>query len=410
MEFIPEINITDFTYPLPPDKIAQYPIPRRDESKLLILKGGVISEDIFKNIYTYLPDHALLIRNETKVVQARLIFKKETGAAIEIFCLEPVQPTREIQQAFTQNSGVAWNCLVGNSKRWKSGKLTKRFTVNGLDCFLTAERITQDSDHSLIRFEWNPAGMIFSDVLLHSGIIPLPSYVKREAEENDKVRYQTIYARDEGSVAAPTAGLHFTEEVFQSLKQKKIDIEEVTLHVGAGTFKPVNTPEIRDHEMHTEKILVQKKTISKILKNRNSPLIAVGTTTIRTIESLYWFGVKLIVDKPDNDFMDIHQWDAYNPKYNIGISPGESLQKVMDHMDSKNLDKISGQTQLIIVPGYTYRLTDILITNFHMPKSTLLLLVSAFAGDDWKNAYAYALNHNFRFLSYGDSCLFYKSS
>lgn len=409
MDFIPEINIADYSYDLPPEKIAQYPLPERDESKLIISKNGIISEDIFKNIVDHLPEKTLLIRNETKVVQARLLFQKDTGAAIEIFCLEPVQPTREIQQAFSQNSGVAWNCLVGNSKRWKSGKLIKRFTAQGMDCILTAERILQEPDQSLVRFDWNPAELSFSDILHSMGIIPLPAYVKREAEENDKIRYQTIYARNEGSVAAPTAGLHFTGDVFDALERKKIDIEEVTLHVGVGTFRAVSTADVRDHVMHTEKIGIQKKTIEKIIENLDNHIIAVGTTTIRTIESLYWHGVKLLTDKSTNDFIDIHQWDAYDPKYKKGISVRESLKKIIDQMNSNRQDKISGQTQLIIVPGYKYRLADILITNFHMPKSTLLLLVSAFVGEDWKNVYQYALDHNFRFLSYGDSCLFYKS-
>ncbi|NOX48321.1 MAG: S-adenosylmethionine:tRNA ribosyltransferase-isomerase, partial [Chlorobi bacterium] len=407
---MPKINIEEFNYNLPKEKIAQFPLEKRDESKLVIYKDGEISETTFKHIPELLPENSLMIYNETKVVQARLLFRKETGANIEIFCLEPVEPTREIQQAFEQHSGVVWKCLVGNSKKWKSGKLNKSFTNNGKEAILSAERLEQHSSFSLIRFEWKPETLTFSDILLQSGIIPLPPYMDRKVIDSDKYRYQTVYANSEGSVAAPTAGLHFTEEVFEELKRKNISFEEVTLHVGAGTFKPVSTSDVREHEMHTEQIFVKKTVIENILGYNGKNIIVVGTTTTRTIESLYWFGVKLIVDKTEPDSIGIKQWDPYQPKYNTGISVKESLEAVLSLMQRRNLEVVSGKTQLIIIPGYKYRIPNILITNFHMPQSTLLLLVSAFIGDKWKDVYEFALKHDFRFLSYGDSCLFFSPS
>jgi len=408
MNQLPFVNINDFNYSLPAERIAQFPVEKRDESKLIIYKDKDISEDLFKNMPTHLPDSGLLIYNETKVIQARMLFQKESGAQIEIFCLEPFSPSREIQQAFEQQSGVVWKCLVGNSKKWKLGKLQKSFILENKKGILTAERKTQFESYSLIEFKWEPDTLSFSDILVASGIIPLPPYMNRKAVDNDKLRYQTIYAGSEGSVAAPTAGLHFTEPVLQKIKVKGITIEDVTLHVGAGTFKPVSTDDIGKHEMHTEKIIVKKRTIQKIIKKQNQPIIVVGTTTTRTLESLYWFGVKLLVDNDEKKQIDIKQWDPYNPIYDVGISREKSFNKILNFMDDKGLDVISGQTQLMIIPGYSFRIPDVLITNFHMPKSTLLLLVSAFIGEGWKNVYEYALNHDFRFLSYGDSCLFFK--
>jgi S-adenosylmethionine:tRNA ribosyltransferase-isomerase len=408
MQEIPKINIKEFSYKLPKEKIAQFPLEKRDESKLVIYRDGKISENTFRHIPELLPENSLMIYNETKVVQARLLFQKETGASIEIFCLEPVEPTREIQQAFEQQSGVIWKCLVGNSKKWKGGKLHKLFTNKGNEAVLSAERIEQHPSYSLIRFDWKPAHLTFSDILVQSGIIPLPPYMDRKVVDSDKYRYQTVYANSEGSVAAPTAGLHFTDEVFQNLKKKGISFEEVTLHVGAGTFKPVSASDVREHEMHTEQIFIQKEVIENILNFLGKNIIVVGTTTTRTIESLYWFGVKLLVDKVERKSIEIMQWDPYQKKYNIGLSVKESLKAVLSLMEKKNLEVISGKTQLIIIPGYKYRIPNILITNFHMPQSTLLLLVSAFIGDKWRDVYEYALNQGFRFLSYGDSCLFFK--
>jgi len=410
MDFIPDININEFDYHLPEDKIAQFPLSGRDESKLLIYKRGLISEDIFKNIPNHLPENSLLVFNETKVIRARLLFRKSNGATIELFCLEPILPTRELQQAFEQNSGVVWKCMVGNSRRWKSGKLQKSISNNGSTFVLSAVRLQQMQDQSFIRFEWEPSALSFSEILVHTGIIPLPPYMKREAIKSDAERYQTIYARAEGSVAAPTAGLHFTAAVFQKLDQKKIDRVDLTLHVGAGTFKPVTQNEIKNHEMHFEKILIHKNMVQQILNHLSENITVVGTTSMRTVESLYWFGVKLMIDKKSPEEIDIKQWDSYDPIYNCEIRPRDSLMEVLNYMRKHSLETVSGQTQLMIVPGYRFRIPNILITNFHMPKSTLLLLVSAFIGKGWKEAYDYALGHDFRFLSYGDACLFFKQN
>lgn len=408
MDLIPDINISAFDYPLPQHRIAQFPLSKRDDSKLLVYRDQSISESLFRNLARYLSDDGMILFNETKVIQARLGFTKETGASIEIFCLEPISPTQEIQQAFAQNSGVVWKCLVGNSKKWKSGKLSLSFTCQKKDCLLFAERIEQSQEYSLIQFEWQPDELIFSEVLSQTGNVPLPPYMTREAVDSDKERYQTIYAKLEGSVAAPTAGLHFTDNVLEDLSQKKIDIEKVTLHVGAGTFKPVSSETISSHEMHTEKILLSLNTIRKIRDRLNSQITVVGTTTMRTIESLYWHGVKLIVDKKPLAFIDIQQWDPYRQKYLQQIPTREILEKIIQTMEANGQEVLQGQTQLMIVPGYRFHIPDVLVTNFHMPKSTLLLLVSAFIGDDWKKAYGYAMDHDFRFLSYGDSCLFFK--
>jgi len=407
MDFIPTIHISEFDYELPSGRIAQVPLEKKDESKLLIYRNGMVSEDRFKNINHHLPDSALMIYNETKVIHARLLFQKETGAEIEIFCLEPVSPVKEIQSAFEQHSGVVWKCLVGKSKKWKSGKLIKTIDSERVINSISAERIEKQQDYSLILFEWQPEKLTFSEILSTIGIIPLPPYVHRPAIESDKKWYQTVYARSEGSVAAPTAGLHFTEPVLESLKKQGISFEQVTLHVGAGTFKPVSEDDVSRHEMHTERIFISKKTIQILLNRLNDPVILIGTTTTRTIESLYWFGVKLHVDGNNYTAIDIRQWDPYQPKYKKDIPVDTALENVLEFMKINNLEILSGQTQLMILPGYPYKIADILITNFHMPRSTLLLLVSAFIGNDWKKAYRYALDHNFRFLSYGDACLFY---
>ncbi|MCB2219635.1 MAG: S-adenosylmethionine:tRNA ribosyltransferase-isomerase [Bacteroidetes bacterium] len=408
MAVLSDLDPRDFDYPLPPDKIAQFPLEQRDRSKLLLFKDHEPSMHVFKDIANFLPDHALLIYNQTRVIQARLIFRKESGARIEIFLLEPVSPTREIQQAFECSSPVRWNTLVGNSKKWKSGDLHLPFQINGLDYMLYAQREDKNGNQFQISFTWDPPSISFSEVLEHVGKTPLPPYMNREARDEDKVRYQTIYARNEGSVAAPTAGLHFTSGVFDALKLKGIQFSEVTLHVGAGTFKPISTNNIVDHEMHTERIFISKKTIERILENIGKPVIVVGTTTMRSIESLYWHGVKILMDQVKDDDIHIHQWDPYQEQYRIDIPVKTALDAVLELMDQKGMAVISGQTQLMIVPGYHFKIADILITNFHMPRSTLLMLVAAFIGHEWKDVYRFALQHEFRFLSYGDSCLFFK--
>ncbi len=410
MKHIPDIRINDYQYDLPPERIAQFPLERRDGSRLLVYKDGEISEDTFRNLPHYLPEGSLLIFNKTRVIQARLQFQKDTGALIEVFCLEPVKPTREIQQAFEQRSGIVWKCLVGNSKKWKSGELQYTFQLDGMEVNLKANRLEKATDHSLILFEWEPASKSFSEILKAAGLMPLPPYMKRESQESDKVRYQTIYARAEGSVAAPTAGLHFTTGVFDALGRRLIESREVTLHVGAGTFKPVTTNQVSGHEMHTEQVQISKETLEALIHNIDTQIIAVGTTTLRTLESLYWHGVKCIVDNADPFHLDIQQWDPYKPDYNLAIPLEQALKTILARMREKGVEEISGQTQLMIVPGYSIKVPDILITNFHMPGSTLLLLVSAFIGDDWRKAYRYALDNDFRFLSYGDSCLFFRNT
>lgn len=399
------INIEDYNYDLPSDRIAKFPLGQRDESKLLVYKKGHLSQDVFKNIDQLLPSNSLLLFNDTKVIQARLRFFKESGAKIEIFCLEPVRPTSEIQLAFEQNSPVVWKCFIGNAKKWKEGSLKKMILIEDEEIEFFAKKVGMEGEAHLIEFSWDPIHFNFSQLLESAGLVPLPPYLNREAENEDKDRYQTIYAQHDGSVAAPTAGLHFTDEVFQKLVQKNIKTDEVILHVGAGTFKPVSADHIGDHEMHTEKIIVRKSTIENLLKKDNK-VIVVGTTTVRTLESLYWFGVKLMVD--ESPVFSINQWDPYQEKYQLNNSMNEILETILAFMSKNELNELHGETQLMIAPGYQFKMVDILITNFHQPKSTLLLLVSAFIGEDWEKAYQYAYNNDFRFLSYGDSCLFFK--
>lgn len=410
------ICIDDYDYDLCEDRIAKYPLARRDDSKLLIYKEANLDQSSFDKIHELLPRNSLLLFNETKVIQARLQFHKESGAKIEIFCLEAVKPVSEIQLAFEQISGVVWKCFIGNAKKWKSGILKKLIiTLNGGIEFC-AERVGMMGETHLVEFTWSPSDLPFSELLERSGLVPLPPYLNREAEKSDKERYQTIYAQHDGSVAAPTAGLHFTDEVFSKLEAKNIQKDKVVLHVGAGTFKPVIAKRIGDHEMHSEKIVIQKSTIENLLNESNEHIIAVGTTTVRTLESLYWFGVKLMHDKNTESKRSgarrsqfkINQWDPYQEKYQIKQSVEEVLNFILNFMKKENLEELKGETQLMIVPGYDFKIVDILITNFHQPKSTLLLLVSAFIGESWKLAYKYATDQNFRFLSYGDSCLFFK--
>lgn len=398
------IAIEDYNYPLPQKQIAQFPMQERDQSRLLIYQNKQIEQGRFADVARHLPENSLLVFNETRVVQARMEFFKTTGARIEIFCLEPILPTREVQSAFQVSGPVVWKCFIGNAKKWKSGALSKSFHINEQAVELQAEKLESDGNAWQVKFSWTPASLTFATVLEHSGLVPLPPYMNRDAEINDKSRYQTIYARSNGSVAAPTAGLHFTDRVFQTLAQKGIQREYLTLHVGAGTFQPVSAERIADHQMHTEQIVVERSTLERLLKANYSRLIAVGTTTIRTLESLYWYGQKL-VNGQDGDFC-IHQWDPYRTDYKCTASAREALQAVLQKMNQMQTDVLHGHTQLLIAPAYQYRLVQGMITNFHQPKSTLLLLVAAFMGQDWKQVYQYALEHDFRFLSYGDSCLF----
>ena len=401
------IRIKEYDYPLPAAKIAQFPLVARDASKLLIYNQGQIREDVFSEIDRYLPAKSLLVFNDTRVIRARLIFTKSTGSQIEIFCLEPLSTSREIQEAFHQQTTSTWKCLVGNLKRWKSGSLMLECTHQGLIHQIFADRIADCGDGSFeIAFRWEPPGKTFSEILELMGRIPLPPYINREAEPSDNERYQTIYAAHEGSVAAPTAGLHFTQQLMDRLRSHGIEKEKVTLHVGVGTFRPVAVEHLRDHMMHHERIVVSKKTIERLLNHLTRPVFAVGTTSARTLESLYWLGVKLTREGSGSHPV-VPQWYPYQQGSTVNVTVQQSLEVLHEYLCKCNLDEYSGETQLMIVPGYQFRLLSGLITNFHMPQSTLLLLVAALIGDDWKTAYEYALHNGFRFLSYGDSCLFF---
>ena len=398
------IRIEDYDYPLPDERIARYPLAERDHSKLLCLRNGEISEHHFYDLPGLLPQDAMLVFNDTRVIHARLLFRKATGATIEVFCLEPYNMA--VSEAFEQRQSCPWVCMVGNNKRWREGDLVGQCQVNGIPCTLTATRRSKEGGNRVVDFRWT-GGFSFAEILENAGVIPLPPYLKRDAEESDATRYQTVYAHYEGSVAAPTAGLHFSPKVFEELKLRGIETEYLTLHVGAGTFKPVSTDTIGEHEMHVEKIFVTEDNLRHIVAHAGKPLVAVGTTSVRTLESLYWFGVQLC-DQPDIDRMAVMQWDPYSVSQVSDLRMEEALGNVMQWMHRKGIDHLSGETQLMIAPGYRYRVATGLVTNFHQPKSTLLLLVSALIGDRWHECYRYALDHGFRFLSYGDSCLFLK--
>ena len=402
------ILIKDYNYLLPKNKIAEYPLKERDQSKLLICRNGNISEDIFKNIHQHIPAGSLMIFNETKVIPARMIFQKKTGGRIEIFCLEPANSI-DFQLSFAQKKKSTWECMVGNSSKWKNEVLEQKFKYKGIQYLLFAERIQKNETHSIVCFYWLPDDLTFAEVLECIGNIPLPPYIERAAEASDKERYQTVFALEEGSVAAPTAGLHFSKEVFENLKKNNIKSQYVVLHIGAGTFKPVKEENIVRHEMHTEHMIIQKETILQLLNTlQKEKIIAVGTTATRTLESLFWFGVKLITEKNADCEFNIEQWDPYKYTEKLGVSAKDSLHAVLEYMKKKNIDSLNGSTQLMITPEYQYRIIDGLVTNFHQPKSTLLLLIAAFLGDSWEQVYDYALENNFRFLSYGDCCLFLK--
>lgn len=395
------IHISDFDYPLPDIRIAKHPLDERDRSKLLLYKGSSITEDIFTNISDYLPENSLILFNNTKVVQARLLFRRATGAQIEVFLLEPIAPSDYVL-SFSSNTRVLWKCIVGNLKKWKEEVL--QMPIPNTSSSLFAKRIKTLSEGIEIELSWDDTSLSFARIVELCGNIPIPPYLNRDAESEDKERYQTIYAKPEGSVAAPTAGLHFTDSVFKSLKDKNIDIEYVTLHVGAGTFKPVKADCISDHEMHSEHLIVKKSTVEKLL-NHKGKRVVVGTTSLRTLESIYWLGVKAIEGKL-NEHLFVSQWEPYGLSQNI--STDDALKALEAFMIDKKIDYLFASTQILIVPGYKIRMADALITNYHQPKSTLLLLVAAFIGDDWKRVYSYALSHDFRFLSYGDSSLLMK--
>ena len=400
---IRNININDYNYDLPDEKIAKYPLDERDMSKLLVFDGDKIEEDRFRNISTHLPAGSLLLFNDTKVINARMIFEKETGARIEVFCLDPISPS-DYAQAFAQNGRCSWKCLVGNSKKWKDGRLKKSIIVDGKNLDLYITRVREIGNSFEILFEWDNPDICFSQIIDVAGNIPIPPYLNRNSEDIDKVRYQTVYSHYQGSVAAPTAGLHFTERVMGDLKKCNIQSDAVTLHVGAGTFQPVKTDNAAEHEMHTEHFIVKRTTIEKIVQYLGNITIT-GTTTVRTVESLFCVGAQIFENKDvAAEEFHVSQWEAYEYKDKYDVR--EILENLLSWMTAKGLEYIRCATQIMIVPGFRFRITDRLITNFHQPKSTLLLLLSAFIGDEWRKVYGYALENNFRFLSYGDSCLF----
>lgn len=401
--------IEDYNYPLANERIAKYPLSQRDHSKLLLYRDGNVSEDKFYNIGNYLPADSLLVYNNTRVIQARLVFHKSTGARIEVFCLEPLNP-RDYALSLGSTNGCTWKCMIGNLKKWKDGMLQLTIESGHLQGLtLCAERISTTGNTSEIRFSWSldiADNISFAEILDALGELPIPPYLNRPTEESDKTTYQTVYSRIKGSVAAPTAGLHFTDNVLDDLRQRGVKTEEVTLHVGAGTFQPVKTADANQHTMHTEIIAVPRKAIENIKRNLGQ-IVAVGTTTVRTLESLYFLGVRAckarLSNYADMDF-HINQFEPYQPE-NQCVEVSAALQALLDYLDATGQEILHAETQIMIKPGYQFRIIDYMITNFHQPKSTLLLLVSAFVGGDWHTIYDYALSHDFRFLSYGDSSL-----
>ena len=403
-----ELSIKNFTYTLPDEQIAKYPLANRDESRLLIYQDGIITEDTYKHVAQHLSKKSLLVFNNTKVVEARLIFHKSNGTPIELFCLEPSEIYTDITAAMLSTGNVVWKCLVGGAKKWKENPLVKIITRDQQALVLTAINKEKRNDHFLIEFSWNDATLSFAEVLHLAGSIPLPPYLKRDTEHADMERYQTIYAKHNGSVAAPTAGLHFTDSIFQDLASKKIDTDFVTLHVGAGTFKPVKADIMQAHEMHAEHIEISQALITNIIQHLSTGIVAVGTTSLRTIESLYWLGVKTILEsKIDSKHLHITQWEPYELRA-TNISASDALHALLNWMEWAELQQLVTKTQIIMAPGYSLKIADALITNFHQPQSTLLLLVASIIGDDWEKIYGYALENNFRFLSYGDGCLIRK--
>jgi S-adenosylmethionine:tRNA ribosyltransferase-isomerase len=400
------IKNTDFDYELPENRIAQYPVKKRDNSKLLLYNGKTISSDLFRNLDRYIPADSLLVFNNTRVIRARLLFRKKSGAQIEIFCLEPLSPP-DYETSFASKSPVEWKCIIGNLKKWKTGAVSLKFRPGDTEYELCAEKICPEGEAWRIRFNWNSTRLSFSEVIETSGHIPLPPYISRENEKEDDSRYQTVYSSVKGSVAAPTAGLHFTQDLLDRLPEKGVKSVNVTLHVGAGTFQQVRARHISDHKMHCEHFSVTKETIGELLENHGR-IIAVGTTSVRTLESLYWLGVKTADGSISNlNDLQIDQWEPYHN--DRGIAVEKALTALSDLMTRHNCQTISASTKIIIIPGYKFRMITGMITNFHQPRSTLLLLISAWTGSDWHKIYSYALEKNFRFLSYGDSSLLFNS-
>lgn len=398
-----DIKIRDYTYNLPNERIAKYPLSERDKSKLLVRQNGTIQHDIFENCTNYLPENAQLVFNNTRVIHARLFFYKDTGAKIEIFCLEPIEPA-DYQVAFQETEEITWKCMVGNSKKWKEGFLSHTFKIDGQTIELTAVKIGQEGNSFHIRFVWN-GGVHFSEIIEHIGQLPIPPYLNRNTEESDEESYQTVYAKIDGSVAAPTAGLHFTDKVITKLADKNITTNEITLHVGAGTFQPVKSETIEGHDMHHEQVIIPIDILRSFIENSKN-IIAVGTTSVRSLESLYWIGLQLEEKRFDPFHPEVKQWEPYENKATISLE--KALQNIIYFLVENDEKVIRFSTQIIILPGYDFKLISGMFTNFHQPESTLLLLISAFLGKQWKQVYDYALENNFRFLSYGDSNLYLK--
>ncbi|MDA3912001.1 MAG: S-adenosylmethionine:tRNA ribosyltransferase-isomerase [Bacteroidales bacterium] len=398
------IKIADYRYNLPDDRIAKYPLAHRDASKLLIYKAGNIHETIFREVSDILPEKSLMVWNDSRVLNARIIFHKDTGARIEVFCLTPAQEY-DYANALTQTETCRWKCIVGNLKKWKQGKLSKSIAIHGKELILQAELIEKTGKNNIVEFSWNHKDIQFGDILEHSGLTPIPPYLNRESELIDRSRYQTVYSENEGSVAAPTAGLHFSPEVLSALNEKQITQKNISLHVGTGTFQPVKSECIGEHPMHTEFFYISKQTVDTLIQHHGN-ITAVGTTTVRGLESLYQIGVKAMSGLSKlSEPQEITQWEAYeNQTQRPAI---DILHWISDEMARQKLDAIKGKTSIMIAPGYKFRFINRLITNFHQPGSTLLLLIAAYIGDDWKTVYDFALTNNFRFLSYGDSSLLY---
>ncbi len=419
LEKVKQISIKDFTYDLPDERIAKFPVDPRDSSQLLLYRNGEISRSQFRHLPDFLPENSLLVYNNTKVIRARMFFRKETGAQIEIFCLEPLAPA-DYAQNFQAQGSCEWLCLVGNLKKWKGGQLSRRLMVDGREVVFSVEHIGVEDKAQRIRFSWTPVEVCFGDLLEEAGQIPIPPYLNRESQQSDERSYQTVYSRIEGSVAAPTAGLHFTPAVLQNIDEKQIKRQEVTLHVSASTFQPVKSEQMDGHPMHLEFISADEALIRDLMAYEGR-ITAVGTTSVRTLESLYWFGVHLIetADNPsaasdnlnhaasDNDSpttaWTLDQWYPYQPHPDYSMQ--EALQAILDDLQQRGESVFTASTRLLIAPGYTFRVVSDIITNFHQPQSTLLLLVSAYVGEDWRKIYDYALQNDFRFLSYGDSSL-----
>lgn len=395
---IPEIHIKDYYYDLPEDRIAKYPLERRDASKLIVYKDGTVSESVFRELPSYISEGSLMVFNDTKVVPARLHFHRASGAEIEVFCLEPVSPA-EYNLAFASNRTCSWKCVIGNAKRWKDDVIQNDSIGSGL----SAKLLQRDGRTGVVEFSWN-SGDSFSQILEQCGQVPIPPYLNRETEQIDKERYQTLYAKIKGSVAAPTAGLHFTEEVLKAIRDNGVDIQNVCLHVGAGTFLPVKTDNVAEHPMHREPFSVSLSLLRK-LRDSAGKTVAVGTTSVRTLESLYYVGVSCI-EKGHPE--DVGQWDPYTRDY--PYSTGEALDAIIQFLEKEGLESLTAGTRIIIVPGFTFRIVNRMVTNFHQPESTLILLISAFVGGDWRTIYNFALSHGVRFLSYGDSSLLFRKT